>query len=122
MENFALEHKIKSAAVVAVGALDEGSRMTVGPEDGEARPVTPLFHTLLAAHETAVVGTIFEGEDGLPRLHMHVSCGRAGDGLTGCIRVGSVVWQILEVIIFELTNCQAKKIKDESTGFEVLEP
>lgn len=107
---------------MAVGALNENSRMTVGPEDGNARPVIPLYHTLVAPHETAGVGTIFEGEDGLPRLHMHVSCGREGEGLTGCIRVGSIVWQILEVVIIELTECSAKKVKDESTGFEVLEP
>ena len=96
--------------------------MTVGPEDDNGRPVIPLYHTLLAAHEAAGVGTIFLGEDGLPRLHMHVSCGREGKGLTGCIRVGSIVWQTLEVIIFELTGTAAKKVKDDSVGFEVLKP
>ena len=47
LEKFASDHKIMSAAVMAVGAADKGSKLIVGPKEGDERPVIPMEHSVL---------------------------------------------------------------------------
>ncbi|KQM11586.1 DNA-binding protein, partial [Methanomassiliicoccales archaeon RumEn M1] len=97
-------------------------RLTAGPEDGGARPIVPLIHSLVGVHELTGVGTIFPDDEGRPSLHSHVAVGREGAAATGCIRAGVVVWTILEVVLLELEDCTARRAMDPSSGFELLEP
>jgi predicted DNA-binding protein with PD1-like motif len=122
IEKFALDRKITAAACIALGAADRGSRFVVGPVDGGARPVVPMEHLLAEAHEVAGTGTIFPDDEGRPMLHMHLATGREGSTITGCVRKGVKVWQIIEVIIFELLDTEAVRRKAEPVGFFVLEP
>jgi len=105
-----------------VGGADRGSRITVGPVDGDALPIEPIFHTLAGVNELTGVGTIFPDEKGRPSLHSHVSLGREGAAVTGCVRAGVVVWTILEVVLIEIDECSARRVKDQSTGFDLLDP
>ena len=57
----------------------------------------------------AGVGTIFPDQDGHPMLHVHAAFGREGKASAGCVRSGVVVWQVLEVIMFELTGTSAAR-------------
>ena len=120
IERFAVEHHIKVASVVALGDAAGGSRLVVGPEDPEARPVPPLHHILSGVHEIAGIGTIFPDEAGNPLLHMHLACGRQDSTVTGCGREGVIVWEVLEVIITELTGIDARRKFDPATGFTLL--
>lgn len=122
IEKFAADKKICAAACIALGAADKGSRFVVGPEDGNARPVVPMELLLAEAHEIAGTGTIFPDEEGSPMLHMHLATGRQDSTITGCVRKGVKVWQIIEVIIFELLDTEAMRKKSEPVGFFVLEP
>ncbi|MBI0583810.1 MAG: DNA-binding protein [Methanomassiliicoccus sp.] len=122
LERFASEHGVHSASVIMVGAADSGSTIVCGPRDGDARPVVPLRHSLPDVHEMTGTGTIFPDEDGRPTLHVHAAFGREGTASAGCVRSGVVVWQILEVIMMELLGTDAKRVRDPSTGFELLEP
>lgn len=122
IEKFASDKKINAATCIALGAADKGSRFVVGPEDGDARPVVPMEYLLREAHEIAGTGTIFPDEEGRPMLHMHLATGRQGSTITGCVRKGVKVWQIIEVIIFELLDTEALRKKSEPSGFYVLEP
>ena len=122
LERFATEHGVRCAALMMVGAADRGSSIVCGPRDPNARPVEPLKYLLPDVHEMTGVGTIFPDEDDRPMLHVHAAFGREGRASAGCVRSGVVVWQVLEVIMFELTDCSARKLKDPSTGFELLEP
>jgi len=122
IEKFALDRKIKAATCIALGAVDKGSRFVVGPEDGEARPVVPMEYLLKDAHEIAGTGTIFPDEEGRPMLHMHLATGRKGSTITGCVRRGVRVWQIVEVVIFELLETDAVRRMEPQAGFVVLEP
>ncbi|MEN6466257.1 MAG: PPC domain-containing DNA-binding protein [Syntrophaceae bacterium] len=122
IEKFALDRKIKAAACIALGAADKGSRFVVGPEDGDARPVVPMEHLLREAHEISGTGTIFPDEEGRPILHMHLATGRQGSTITGCVRRGVKVWQIAEVVIFELLETDAVRRMEPQAGFVVLEP
>ena len=121
LENFAAEKKVSSAICFLVGGAKDGSRVVVGPKDGNAIPPEAMITLLRGVHEVCGVGTIFTDDDGKPKLHMHASFGRNDNTVTGCVRMGVDVWRIGEVIILELTETSAKRIKDKDTGFEFLE-
>ena len=122
VERFAREQSIKAAALIVVGGADDKSRLVVGPAQGEARPVDPMTHILEGVHEVAGVGTLFPDEQGNPSLHMHMACGRNGQAMAGCIRTGVKVWEVMEVILLELRDCEGKRIFDSTTGFSLLNP
>ena len=122
IEEFALDHNITAAALIIVGGADQGSKLVVGPEDGEARPVIPLEHVLDNVHEIAGTGTLFPDEEGNPILHMHAACGRKDATVTGCVRTGVKIWQVAEVILIELVDTKAVRKLDPETGFKLLRP
>ena len=122
IERLARSESITAATVVIVGGAEHGSKIVVGPEDGRARPVTPMEHTLLDVHEVAGVGTLFPDESGVPILHMHMACGRKTETVTGCVRTGVRVWEVMEAVLFELVDTTGKRVFDSSTGFKLLRP
>ena len=122
VEEFAREKFIKAAALIAVGGIDKESKLVVGPDKKNERPVKPLTHILDDVHEVAGTGTIFPDEEGNPVLHMHLACVREGSTITGCVRTGVKVWHILEVVLYELTDTEACRIFDHQTGFALLRP
>ena len=122
VERFAREQGLTAAALIAAGGVGAGSRLVVGPADGQARPIDPLELLLGDVHEAAGVGTLFPDETGKPVLHMHTACGRDGETRTGCVRRGVQVWQVLEIVLFELTGTDAKRVFDPEVGFAKLEP
>lgn len=120
IERFARDKNIKSAALIILGGVDNGSKLVVGPENGEERPVTPMIKELKDVREVCGVGTIFPDENGSPMLHMHMATGRGDTTVTGCIRAGVKTWQILEVVIFELESKNAKRELNKELGFKLL--
>ena len=81
-----------------------------------------MTHVLDGVHELSGSGTIFIDEEGNPLLHMHASCGRNGRAVTGCVRAGVRVWLIMEVIIHEIIDIKAVRVRDPINGFALLEP
>jgi predicted DNA-binding protein with PD1-like motif len=122
IEKFAVEHAIQAAALIIVGGAGQGSSLVVGPESGETRPVNPMAHILEEAHEIAGTGTLFPDEEGTPLLHMHMACGRRDATVTGCIRNGVKVWQIMEVVLFEFVGVSGRRVLDDNLGFKLLIP
>lgn len=122
IERFAAEQSIRAAAIIAVGALDSGSRVVVGPEEGRSTPVVPMEHLLENVHEVAGTGTLFPDEEGRPQIHMHCAMGRKNQTVTGCIRRGVKVWQILEVVLWELLDTPARRVADSALGFNLMQP
>ena len=122
IERFAAEQGIQAAALIAVGGADEGSTLVVGPEKGRGLPVNPMTHNLPGVHEIAGTGTLFPDEKGQPVLHMHLACGRKSETVTGCVRTGVKIWQIGEVILFELKDSAAVRKVDPQLGFKLLSP
>ncbi len=120
IESFALEQKINAATLMVVGGADKGSKLIVGPEDGNASPVTPMEYVLDDVHEISGTGTIFPDEEGKPILHMHIACGRTGNTTTGCVRSGVKVWHVVEVVIYELLDTKSVRKFDKATGFKLL--
>ncbi len=122
IERFAEEQSIRAAAMIAVGALDSGSRVVVGPTEGRAVPVVPMELLLDNVREVAGTGTLFPDEEGRPQIHMHCAMGREDQTITGCIRRGVKVWHILEVVLFELLDTPAHRVSDPALGFKLLQP
>ncbi len=122
IENFADQKNIKAGGVLLVGGADKDSELVVGPEDGEDSQPIPISHILKNVHEMAGVGTIFPDEEGHPTLHLHMTGGRNGHAVTGCIRRGVKTWLIGEVIIYEIVDTDAMRKYDPETGFTLLEP
>jgi len=122
IEKFAREQSITAAAMIIIGGADEGSKLVVGPERGRAKPINPMEHILDNVHEITGTGTLFPDDEGNPTLHMHMACGRNANTLTGCIRNGVKVWQIMEVVLFELIDTTGKRVLDPDLGFKLLNP
>jgi predicted DNA-binding protein with PD1-like motif len=121
VEDFAREHKIRSAMVIYVGGAGAASRLVVGPEENRGEDIVPMIHTLGGIQEVLAVGTLFVDESGRPSLHMHAATGREGRATVGCTRAGVDVWLIGEVIMLEITGIGGLRRKDPKTGFQILE-
>ncbi|MBC8394277.1 MAG: DNA-binding protein [Deltaproteobacteria bacterium] len=121
IERFVKDQGITAAALIIIGGAAEGSKLVVGPEQAQDRPIIPMVHVLDDVHEIAGTGTLFPDEDGNPVLHMHMACGREASSITGCIRQGVKVWQVMEVILFELTGNTAIRALDSQLGFNLLQ-
>jgi predicted DNA-binding protein with PD1-like motif len=122
IERLAREQRIRAAALIIVGGADRGSRLVVGPEEGRAATIAPMNLVLDEVHEVAGTGTLFPDENGTPLLHMHMACGREGRTATGCVREGVKVWHIMEVILFELLGCTARREAQPPMGWKFLAP
>ena len=122
IEKFAEEKSIHAGMLVAVGGVDKGSRLIVGPEDGRAEKINPMQLLLDNVSEITGSGTLFRDDAGQPILHMHIACGREDKTVTGCVRSGVKVWHVMEIILIELTNSTAVRKMDETTGFKLLQP
>jgi predicted DNA-binding protein with PD1-like motif len=120
IESFAHDQSIRAAALIVVGGAAEGSKLVVGSKGGMERPVNPTEYILDGVHEVAGTGTLFPDEKGNPILHLHAACGRGDHAVTGCTRSGVNVWQIMEVILFELLDTTAIRVSDPDLGFKML--
>jgi len=122
LEKFAEDNNIPGGMCILVGGVRSNSRFVSGPADEDERPVTPIIKRLAGVNEILGAGTLFPGSDGKMKLHMHASMGRKEKSVTGCIRPGIEIWQVGEVILFELAGSGARREKDEDSGFELLTP
>ncbi len=121
VESFAGQQGVTRALCFFLGGVKEGSRIVVGPRNGEQIPPEPVDLPLNGVHESCGIGTIFPDEEGKPKLHMHASFGRGDRSVTGCVRTGVDVWRIGEIAVMELLCPEACRAVDKETGFEFLE-
>jgi predicted DNA-binding protein with PD1-like motif len=122
IERFAREKGIDRAYLNVVGGADKESRLVVGPEESRAFPVVPMEHELYDAHEVVGTGTLFPDDAGNPVVHLHMACGREENTVTGCVRNGVITWHVMEVILVELLDSEARRLPDKATGFKLLVP
>ena len=120
IEQFAAEKKITHGQVVLVGGIG-GGQVVVGPRKSDVMPPDPVQRFVEGAHEAEGVGIIAPDKDGKPVLHIHASLGRGGRTLTGCLRPGVKTWLVVEVVIYEITGVNARRLPDDRSGFSLLE-
>jgi predicted DNA-binding protein with PD1-like motif len=121
IEEAARAEGIARAAVILLGGAGGGSRIVVGPENGDVRPVVAMERVLHDVHEMAGAGTIFPDESGRPVLHLHAAFGRDDRVTAGCIRTGVKTWVVAEAVVIELAGSEAIRRVDPATGFELLD-
>jgi uncharacterized protein len=120
IERFADEKGVLAGQVVLVGGIG-GGQVVVGPRYSDRMPPDPLLLPVDGAHEVAGVGVLAPGKNGQPVLHIHAALGRSGQTLTGCLRPGVDAWLVAEVVIYEITGVDVKRITDPRSGFALLE-
>jgi predicted DNA-binding protein with PD1-like motif len=121
LERFAKEKGITHGQAILVGGIGDGN-VVVGPRKSEERPPEPMLLPLDGAHEVVALGVIAPDEKGNPVLHIHGALGRSGQTMTGCLRPGVNTWVVAEAVIIEFLSIKATRLKDEETGFTLLEP
>jgi len=122
VEELARAENVCCGVLIAVGGADQGSRLVAGPQNGRADEIQPMHHVLEDVHEIAGTGTLFPDDTGAPVLHMHMACGRKDKAVAGCIRSGVRVWQVMELVLYELVDTDARRLTDPVTGFKLLQP
>ena len=121
IERFAEENGVSVGHVILVGGI-AGGEIVVGPRNSEERPPQPMLLPINGAHEVVGVGILAPGEDRRPSLHIHAALGRSGQTMSGCLRPGVTTWLVGEVILYEILGAPVARIRDEVSGFELLEP
>ena len=121
IERFAHQQGVSVAQVIMVGGVG-GGQVVVGPRHSDRMPPEPMLLPVDGAHEVVGLGVLAPGEDDQPVLHIHGALGRSGATLTGCLRPGVTTWLVGEVILYEILGTTAKRTKDPTSGFALLEP
>ncbi|MBU0480253.1 MAG: DNA-binding protein [Proteobacteria bacterium] len=100
-----------------IGGLRQAEVVT-GPKE-PVMPPEPVWATVEGARETLGTGTIFwDGEE--PKIHLHAAMGHHGDTLTACVRKGTKVYLVLEVILTEIVGINGDRPWYEKGGFNRL--
>ena len=120
VERFAEENGVSVGHAILVGAVGDGE-VVVGPRRTVKRLPEPMLVPVDGAHEVLGVGVLVPDEDGKPILHMHAALGRAGKTTSGCLRPGVTTWLVGEVILYEILGVDVKRVKDEESGFVLLD-
>ena len=121
IERFAEQQGISVGQAILVGGIG-GGQVVVGPRRSDEMPPEPMLVPVDGAHEVAGVGVLAPDQSGKPVLHIHASLGRSGNALTGCLRPGVTTWLVGEVILYEILDAAAERIKDDASGFTLLQP
>jgi uncharacterized protein len=117
LEKFSRKERIKAATMVFLGALRSGKLVT-GPRK-PVIPPKPNWKSFKDGWEAMGIGTIFVNKTG-PQIHIHTTMGKKNKVLTGCLRLDSRVFLVIEAIVFELTGIKAAKEIDPRTGLNLL--
>ncbi len=117
VEEIARKESIEAASVLAIGGIRRGKVVT-GPQHPTGK-VVPHYEEFDDARELVGVGTVFLHE-GKPSLHFHAGIGRRDSALVGCPRAGMSVYLVLEVIVTELLDVEARREHDPESGLNLL--
>ena len=121
VERFAEENGVSVGQVILVGGIG-GGEVVVGPQRSEEMPPQPMLLPIDGAHEVLGLGILAPDEDGKPILHIHAALGRSGQTMSGCLRPGVTTWLVGEVILYEILGVKVARVRDEESGFSLLEP
>ena len=112
-----IKENIRCAWFHVLGGLREAGVVT-GPKE-PVMPPEPVWAQIDGARETLGSGSIFWDETE-PRIHLHAALGHHGETLTACVRKGTKVYLVLEVLILELDGIDAPRPWFAQGGFNRL--
>ena len=100
-----------------IGGLRQAEFVT-GPKE-PTMPPEPVWDSVDGARETLGAGTVFwDGDE--PKIHLHAALGHHGQTTTACVRKGTRVYLILEVMLIEIAGIDADRPWYEKGGFNRL--
>lgn len=117
IRGLAVKENIRAGAFNLIGAVQSG-RIVVGPEKDELPPV-PVYDELDQVNEVVGMGTIF-WKDNEPAIHLHAAFGKGDTVKVGCLRDTAETFLILEAIIYELKDIEAKRAYDSASKHYLL--
>jgi predicted DNA-binding protein with PD1-like motif len=117
LEGLAREKGVAAGVALFMGALKDG-QMVTGPEVATIPP-TPHWESFQSAWEVVGMASIYPGEKG-PMVHTHSSLGRGREAMAGCVRMVASVYLIVEAVLFELLEVDARRVLDEKSGLHLL--
>lgn len=117
LEGLAREKGVHAGVALFMGALRDG-QMVTGPEVATIPP-KPHWESFHSAWEVMGMASIYPGENG-PMVHIHSSLGRGREALAGCVRIVASVYLIVEAVLFELLELDARRVMDEKSGLHLL--
>ena len=117
LQNIVKKEQVRQAWFQVIGGLRQAEFVT-GPKES-VMPPEPVWDSVDGARETLGTGSIF-WEDDEPRIHLHAALGHHGQTTTACVRKGTKVYLILEVLLFELSGFDADRPWWEEGGFNRL--
>jgi predicted DNA-binding protein with PD1-like motif len=120
IERLAQEKGVSVGQAILVGGVG-GGEVVVGPRRSEEMPPQPVMLPVDGAHEVLGVGVLVPDQSGRPVLHIHGALGRLGQTVSGCLRPGVTTWLVGEVVLYEILGVDAVRIRDEESGFELME-
>lgn len=111
------KENIRQGWFQVIGGLRQAEFVT-GPKE-PTMPPDPVWDSVDGARETLGTGTIFwDGEE--PKIHLHAALGHHGQTITACVRKGTKVYLILEVMLIEIAGIDADRPWYEKGGFNRL--
>ena len=111
------KENIRNGWFHVLGGLREADVVT-GPQK-PTMPPEPVWRKIIGAREVLGTGTVFWDADE-PKIHLHAAMGHHGETLTACVRKGTKVYLILEVVIIEIEGIDATRPWFEDGGFNRL--
>jgi predicted DNA-binding protein with PD1-like motif len=111
------KENIRNGWFHVLGGLREADVVT-GPKE-PTMPPEPVWREVRGAREVLGTGSVFwDGDE--PKIHLHAAMGHHGDTLTACVRKGTKVYLVLEVMIMELEGFEASRPWYDKGGFNRL--
>lgn len=111
------KENIRNGWFHVLGGLREAEVVT-GPKE-PTMPPEPVWREVRGAREVLGTGSVFWDRDE-PKIHLHAAMGHHGDTLTACVRKGTKVYLVLEVMIMELEGFEASRPWYDKGGFNRL--
>ena len=118
LKKVVVTEKIKIGTIMLLGGMRSAGVVT-GPKEVVVPP-DPMWINVNDGREVLGFGTLFwKGDE--PVIHLHGALGREKETFTGCIRKDSVVYLVVEAVIAEIVDIEARKVLDGKTGLVMLE-
>lgn len=111
------KENICSAVFWLIGGLNAG-RFVVGPENDDFPPV-PIWREIYGNNEILGTGTIFWYNEE-PKIHLHGIYSREDTVRMGCLRDNPKVFLVLEAVIMEIIDINARREFDEKSEMVLL--
>jgi predicted DNA-binding protein with PD1-like motif len=117
IEGLCVKENVPNAVFYIIGGINNADIVS-GPAN-ESFPLEPIMSTIDKKSEILGIGTVFSS-DGVAKIHLHAAVSKGDKIKAGCIRGKAKTFLVSEVVMFELNDIDAKRVRDEASGFNLL--